>query len=86
MTYEQKDNAGSLFKNEDRTESNNQPNARGKCRIGGVEYRVSAWTRTSAAGAKFQSLKFEPETKPAAARGGNDKVIEDESEDAPFPF
>jgi hypothetical protein len=79
MAYEQKDNAGSLFKNDDRTESNNQPNARGKCRISGVEYRVSAWTRTSASGTKYQALAFEPAQKPDPVGPVNAKeVVDDE--------
>jgi hypothetical protein len=32
--------------------------AKGKCKIAGVEYFVSAWTRTSASGVRYQSLAF----------------------------
>lgn len=78
MPYEQKDNAGSLFKNEDRTELNNQPNARGRCKISGVEYRMSAWTRTSKDGTKYQSLAFEPARPPDPTGPVNAQEIVDD--------
>jgi hypothetical protein len=40
MAYEQKDNSGSIFKN-DRKESANHPDAKGSCMIDGVEYWIS---------------------------------------------
>lgn len=58
MAYEQRDNSGSLFKN-DKKETENHPNATGKAMIGGVMYYVSAWTKEGAKG-KFQSLAFKP--------------------------
>jgi hypothetical protein len=58
MAYEMKPNTGSLFVN-DRREKDTQPNARGSALIDGVEYWVSAWTNTTAAGDKYQSLKFQ---------------------------
>lgn len=56
MAYEQRDNSGSLFKN-DRRETENHPNATGTALIDGVEYYVSAWTKEGRKG-KFQSLSF----------------------------
>lgn len=50
-------NTGALFIN-DRRQNENQPNAKGSVNIDGVEYWVSAWTKTSKAGQKFQSLSF----------------------------
>lgn len=55
--YEQRDNSGTLFKN-DRRESDKHPHAKGSALIDGVEYWVSAWTKESQKG-KFQSLSFE---------------------------
>lgn len=55
--YQQKDNSGTLFKN-DRRDSESQPNAKGSALIDGVEYWVSAWTKTGRNGEKFQSLAF----------------------------
>jgi len=57
MAYKKKDNEGVLFANRDR-KSDKHPNAKGDALIDGVEYWVSAWTNTSKAGAKYQSLKF----------------------------
>ena len=38
MAFEQKDMSGALFKNDERTEENNQPNAKSRCRVNGVDY------------------------------------------------
>lgn len=70
MAYEQRDNSGTLFKNDKRT-TDKHPNATGTALIGGVAYRVSAWTKEGTKG-KFQSLSFtlaeEGEKKPEAAK------------------
>lgn len=57
MAYEQKDNSGSLFKN-DKREKDTHAHARGSAVIDGVDYWVDAWTNTTAKGDKYQSLKF----------------------------
>jgi hypothetical protein len=56
MAYEQKDNSGTLFKN-DKREKDSHPHAKGSAIIDGVEYWVSAWTKDGSKG-KFQSLSF----------------------------
>lgn len=56
MAYEQRDNSGTLFKN-DRREKESQPHATGTALIDGVEYYVSAWTKEGQKG-RFQSLAF----------------------------
>lgn len=61
MSYTQKDNSGTLFKN-DRREKETHPNAKGTALIDGVEYYISAWTKEGKAG-KFQSLSFERKDK-----------------------
>jgi len=61
-------NRGALFSNKDRA-SDNHPNAKGTINVGGVEYWISAWTKTSKAGEKFQSLSVtpkEPQQAPVA--------------------
>ena len=58
MAYQQKENSGSLFKN-DRREKDTHPHATGTALIGGVEYWVSAWTKDGKKG-KWQSLSFKP--------------------------
>lgn len=57
-TYEQRDNSGSLFKNDKRSKDT-QPNAQGKAMIGGKMYYVSAWTKRDKNGNPWQSLSFE---------------------------
>jgi len=57
MSFEMKDNSASLFKNDKRTEDTH-PQAKGSAKINGVEYWVSAWTRQTKDGVKWQSLSF----------------------------
>ena len=56
--YEQRDNSGSLFKNE-RREKETHAHAQGKAMIDGKMYYVSAWTKDGTKG-KWQSLSFKP--------------------------
>jgi hypothetical protein len=90
MAYEQKDNSGTLFKN-DRREKDSHPHAKGSAMIDGVDYWVSAWTKDGAKG-KFQSLSFQrKEPKPqqqsqparqqqsyGQASGSNARELDDE--------
>lgn len=87
MTYKPKDNSGSLWKN-DRREKDTHPNAKGSAVIDGVEYWVSAWTRETDDGQKYQSLSFKrkeekPRThgqmkpKPQASSTGFDDMDDD---------
>jgi hypothetical protein len=61
------DNSGALFKNEDRV-TDNQPNARGRAKINGVNYFVAAWTKVSQSGVRYQSLAFTEAPKPEAGK------------------
>jgi hypothetical protein len=76
MTFQHKDGTGSLFPNQDKT-GPNAPNAKGRARIGGQDFWVSAWTRTTKDGTKFQNLSFlaadpKPDfSKPRDAREGD---------------
>ena len=58
MAFEQRDNTGSLFKN-DKREKDSHPNAKGSAMIGGVEYWVSAWTKTDKNGNPWQSMSYQ---------------------------
>lgn len=69
MAYEQRDNSGSLFKN-DRKEKENQPDYTGESMIAGKMYRVSAWLKTSQSGKKFFSFSYT--AKDAQPNLGND--------------
>lgn len=86
MAYEQKDNSGSLFKN-DRKETDSHPNAKGTAMIGGVEYWVDAWTNTAKSGDKYQSLKFkrkDADQTGSYARQQPASRFDDVDEDTPF--
>ena len=52
-------NRGVLFANKERR-GDKDPNARGTLNVGGVEYWISAWTQTSKAGDRYQSLSVTP--------------------------
>ena len=58
MAYEMRPGSGSLFKNDKRTEEKH-PNAKGKIMLPNGEVRwISAWTKTTSAGEKWQSLSL----------------------------
>ena len=58
MAYEQRDNSGTLFKN-DRKETVKHPDYKGTVMVGGVLYWISAWIKDGNSG-KFMSLAFNP--------------------------
>ena len=59
MTFEQRDNSGSLFKNENK-QSENAADYGGKCMVGGVEYYFDAWLKRPAGKKPFMSFSFKP--------------------------
>lgn len=64
MAYEQKDNSGSLFKNQKKT-TDNHPDRNGSCKIDGVEYWVSGWIKQDKNGQPWMSLAFKRKDQPA---------------------
>lgn len=68
MAYEQKDNSGSLFRN-DKQGVETRPDRTGSALIDGVEYWVSGWLKEGKSG-QFLSLAFKRKdaAKPAAPR------------------
>jgi hypothetical protein len=85
MAYEQRDNSGSLFKNEKR-EKDTHPHATGSAMIDGVEYWVSAWTKEGKNG-KFQSLSFkrkEEKTSEGKRKFNPSPAVADDDGDIPF--
>jgi hypothetical protein len=58
MSYEQKDNSGSLFKN-DRKETEKHPDRKGSALIDGVAYWVSGWVKHDKNGNPWMSLSFQ---------------------------
>ena len=57
--YQQRDNTGSLFKNEDK-QSDNHPDYKGSCLVGGVDYWFDAWIKTAESGRRWMSFSFKP--------------------------
>jgi hypothetical protein len=69
MSYEQKDNTGSIFVNE-RKERDTHPDRTGTALIDGKPYYINAWIKEGKTG-KFLSLSFKPKAAKQAT-GGND--------------
>lgn len=83
MAFEQKELSGSLFKN-DKREKDTHPNATGSALIGGVEYWVSAWTKTDKNGNKWQSLAFKPKEQRKDHKPAPKGHFDDMQDDVPF--
>lgn len=69
MAYEQKDNSGSLFKN-DRKEADTHADYRGTIKVAGVDYWIDAWINESSNGTKYMGLKVKPKDQ----QGGGGSV------------
>jgi hypothetical protein len=76
-------NRGVLFANEDR-KTDKHPNAKGTINIEGVEYWLSAWTKTSKNGSKYQTLSVQP--KPPKADQEKPVASEPEPFNDDIPF
>jgi uncharacterized protein (DUF736 family) len=87
MAYEQRDNSGSLFKN-DKKEKENHPDYKGSCMVGGVEMWMSSWLKTGANGTKFMSFSFQPkeqqQAQPAARAKPAPAAAPEFDDDMPF--
>jgi uncharacterized protein (DUF736 family) len=87
MAYEQKDNSGSLFKN-DRKEADSHPDYKGSALIGGVEHWLDAWINTAKDGSKYMSLKMKPKeaqrTSVGASQDFERGAPADLDDDVPF--
>lgn len=71
--YQQRDNSGSLFRN-NKKEEDNHPDYNGSCMIDGVEYWMNAWLKESKKGTKFMSFSFKPKEggSKSSSRGGSE--------------
>lgn len=67
MSYEQKDNSGALFINE-RKDKESHPDYSGTIRVNGVDYWISAWTKSGRSGDFFSlSVKEKDGTRTSSA-------------------
>lgn len=85
MSYEQKDNSGSIFKN-DRKETDKHPDSTGSALIGGVEYWVSAWRKTPEGKKVYWSLAFTPKDETQLPRNETQPEIPQAELDDEIPF
>lgn len=77
------DNSGALFKN-DRKEQDRHPDMKGNATINGVEYWLSAWTKTGQRG-KFLSISFQKKDVAASAKPVKKVTLEvDLDDDIPW--
>lgn len=87
MAYEQRDMNGSLFKNKKR-EKDTHPNSQGSCRIDGVDFWISGWTKTDKNGDPWISLAFkrkeEQKTDAPSDRQRAETAVQEMDEDVPF--
>ena len=78
MAYEQKDNSGSLFKN-DKKEKDTHPDYKGTVKIGGVEYWQNAWVKETN-GRKYFSQSFTPKDAKPQSESKPDKQSQQSNE------
>ena len=88
MSYEQKDNSGSLFVNHKQQPGPKQPDRSGSALIDGVEYWVSGWLKQTKDGQPWLSLAFKrkeqrPQTRRAPAQKPS-SGFDDMDSDIPF--
>ena len=75
-------NRGALFRNS-RKEKDNHPDHQGSLNVGGVDYWISAWVKTSKAGQKFFSLSVKPKDQRTTPRRDDDPPHEGTKEAPP---
>lgn len=86
MAYEQRDNSGSLFKN-DRKEKETHPDYKGDGMVNGQMVWISGWRKVSANGKPLLSLSFQPKEQQAAkpiAKSAPKQADPDFDDDMPF--
>lgn len=85
--YEQRDNSGSLFKNE-RKEKDTHADYRGECLIDGVSYYMDAWIKKAESGRTWMSFSFKPKEQRQEQRQPQGKPHsrprQDDYDDVPF--
>lgn len=87
MTEYDDTDRGALFKNEDK-QSDKHPDYKGNINVGGQEFWLSAWIKTSKKGQKFMSLSVKSkEAKPERGKPAPQAAHQpDGFEDSEIPF
>lgn len=91
MSFETRDNSGSLFKN-NRKAAETHADYNGNCRIDGHDYFINAWLKESRDGQKYFSLSFKrkdgtaarPEPVKVLAMKAQAPFDDDLSDEVPF--
>lgn len=86
MAFEQRDNSGSLFRN-DRKDKETHPDRTGTAMIDGVAYYVSGWIKNGSKG-QFLSLSFKrkDQEQPKHALGSKGRPSANSDMDDQIPF
>ena len=83
MSYEIKDNQGSLFNASESKKSEKHPDYTGSCKIEGKIMNISAWINESQAGNKYMRLKFD-EYKPKTSEAPQYTTTSTDDVEVPF--
>ncbi len=97
MSYQQRDNSGTLFKNQNK-DTDKHPDYTGSALVDGVDYFMDAWINTAESGRQYMSFRFKAKDKQSATQpprpsgkthgdrpgGPKNRMNRDESEDIPF--
>jgi hypothetical protein len=83
MTQYDNTNRGALFFN-DRKETDQHPDRTGTLNVGGKEYFLSGWLKTSKQGKQFLSLSVTPKDAPARTAPAKAKPADDPNDPIPF--
>src|SRR5262245_4200417 len=81
MAFEQKDNSGSVFVNDNKTQDSH-PDRSGSAKIGGVDYWVNGWLKKTKTGEPYLSLSFRRKDAATSSGGGPPK----RDDDSTIPF
>jgi hypothetical protein len=80
MAFEMKDNSGSIWANDRKTDENH-PDRAGSALIDGREFWINGWLRKTSMGKPYLSLSFKPKDAEKSAGGGSPK-----RDDSEIPF